>query len=69
MGACDYAIGAVLEQLPKETKVTEFTKDQINDKTPTVPVAFFSRKLTPGQRKNWAVEDKETYAVVSALEK
>ena len=67
--ASDYAIGAVLEQLPKDTEITEFTKDNINAKTPTVPAAFFSRKLTPGQRKNWPVEDKETYAIVSALEK
>ena len=67
--ASDYAIGAVLEQLPKDATVTEFTKFEITAKTPTVPVAFFSRKLTPGQRKNWPVEDKETYAIVSALEK
>ena len=67
--ASDYAIGAVLEQLPKDTTVTEFTKLEITAKTLTVPVAFFSRKLTPGQRKNWPVEDKETYAIVSALEK
>ena len=47
--ASDYAIRAALEQLPKDTEVTKFTKSEISAKTPTVPVAFFSRKLSPAK--------------------
>ena len=32
-------------------------------------MAIFSHKLGSGQRKTWPVEDKETYAIVMALEK
>ena len=45
------------------------TAGEITAKTPTVPVAFFSRKLTQTQKRSWPVEDKERYAIVSALEK
>ena len=48
-----YACGAVLEQ--------EFNNE-------FHPVAFFSRKLTKGQR-NWSPREQETYAIVSALRK
>ena len=36
---------------------------------PTVPVAFCSRKLTPGQVRTWSPREKETYAIVLALQK
>ena len=59
-----------MEQLPKDFPLPEkFGKNSITAATPTVPGYFFSRKLTPGQKRSWPVEDKETYAVVSALEK
>ena len=47
------------------------TIDLLRDLLPgtTRPVAFFSRKLTPGQASKWTVEEKETYAIVTALEK
>ena len=48
-----YAVGAVLEQ-------------EFNGKL--CPVAFWSRKLTPGQRK-WSPREQETYAIVCALRK
>ena len=51
--ASNYAIGAVLEQT-----FEGYSK----------PVAFWSRKLTPGQRK-WSPREQETYAIVSALKK
>ena len=35
----------------------------------SVAVGFMSRKLTVGQRDRWDTRDKETYAVVSALER
>jgi len=34
-----------------------------------VPVAFMSRKLASSQVRTWDIRDKETYAIVSALEK
>ena len=33
------------------------------------PVAFWSRKLTSGQRKGWIPREKETYALVEALKR
>ena len=45
------------------------TAGEITAKTPTVPVALFSRKLTPTQKRSWPVEEDETYAIVSVLEK
>ena len=48
-----YAVGAVLQQ--------EFEGK-------LCPVAFWSRKLTPGQRK-WSPREQETYAIVCALRK
>ena len=56
--ACDYGIGGVLCQ----------EDDQGQER----PVAFFSRKLQgkPGQgQRGWSVRDKETYAIVVALQK
>jgi hypothetical protein len=51
--ASDFALRAVLEQQRKDK---------------WVPVAFYSRKLTKGQ-KNWTSREKETYAIVTALRK
>jgi hypothetical protein len=60
--ASDYAIGAVLEQYPAVQG--ELTMDVVREGG-----GYMSRKLTEGQRLRWDVRDKETYAVVSALEK
>ena len=61
--ASEYAIGATLEQC-----IDEGRKPTLEDvkKKRTVPVAFFSRKLTPGQQK-WVPREQETYAIVQAL--
>ncbi len=56
--ASDRAIGAVLEQ-KHEQGIGPFG---------TVPVGFFSRKLSKHQL-NWTPREKETYAVVDALKK
>jgi hypothetical protein len=63
--ASDFAVGATLEQL-----VDEARKPTIEDvkQGKNVPVAFFSRKLSKGQVK-WVPREKETYAIVMALEK
>ena len=64
--ASQKAIGAVLEQLPNaQGPITP--QDTLSQKT--VPVAFLSRKLTPGQGAKWIVREKEAYAIVSALKK
>ena len=67
--ASEYAVGAVLEQIVDESVVP--TVDLLRDAPPgtTKPVAFYSRKLTPGLARKWTVEEKETYVIVSALEK
>ena len=64
--ASDYAVGAALEQFPNLDGVPE-----LKDIKPgaSVPVAFMSRKFSEGQRKRWDTRDKETYGVVSALDK
>ena len=49
--ASDYAMGAVLEQT--------------DEKGNHYPVAFWSRVLTPSQRKSWTPTTKEAYAIVS----
>ena len=59
-------IGAVLEQLP-DAKGPITANDTLEKKT--VPVAFMSRKLTPGQAAKWPIKEKEAYAIVSALKK
>ena len=58
--ASEYAIGATLEKC-----IDEVRKPTLEDvkKKRTVPVAFFSRKLTPGQQK-WVPREQETYAIV-----
>jgi hypothetical protein len=64
--ASQKAIGAVLEQLPNaQGPITP--QDTLSQKK--VPVAFPSRKLTPGQGAKWIVREKEAYAIVSALKK
>ena len=59
------AIGAALEQLPENGPVTR--EGALSGQT--VPVAFMSRKLTPGQATKWPTREKEAYAIVCALEK
>ena len=64
--AQERAIGAVLEQLPNaQGPITP--QDSLEKRT--VPVAFLSRKLTPGQAAKWIVREKEAYAIVCALKK
>ena len=53
--ASDYAVGAVLEQVPDDGR--------------HVPVAFWSRVLAEGQRRTWTPREKEAYAIVMALRK
>ena len=64
--ASQYAIGAALEQFPDIEG-----EPALEDVKPgaSVPIGFLSRKLTPGQRDRWDTRDKETYAVVSGLER
>ena len=64
--ASKYAIGAALEQLP-EGEGTPTTAEVLERKTK--PVAFMSRKLTPGQAAKWGIHEKETYAIICALKK
>ena len=64
--ASQYAIGAVLEQFPGIDG--EPALEDIKPGT-SVPIGFLSRKLTVGQRDKWDTRDKETYAVVSGLER
>ena len=64
--ASQYAIGAALEQFPNidgEPKLQDIKPGA------SVPIGFLSRKLTAGQRDRWDTRDKETYAVVSGLER
>ena len=53
--ASDYAVGAVLEQIQEDGS--------------HVPVAFSSRVLAEGQRRNWTAGEKETYTIIYALRK
>ena len=63
--ASDYAVGATLEQcIDKNRNPTK--EDALKGRT--VPVAFLSRKLADSQR-NWVPREKETYAIIVALEK
>ena len=52
--ASDYAVGACLSQMVGDVEK---------------PIAFWSRKLTSEQRKGWSPREKETYAIVEALQK
>ena len=64
--ASGWAVGAALEQfvVPQEGMPT---KEQVKT-LKRVPVAFCSRKLTSSQL-NWTPREKETYAIILALEK
>ena len=53
--ASDYAVGAVLGQVRKDGS--------------HVPVAFWSRALVEGQHCTWTAREKETYAIICALQK
>ena len=64
--ASQYAIGACLEQFPNidgEPKLEDIKPGA------SVPIGFMSRKLTSGQGDRWDTRDKETYAIVSGLER
>ena len=67
MDSSRYAIGAVLEQSvdgdPSPPTIEATMAGKLK------PVGFFSRKLTPGQRRSWSTRELETYALVSALDK
>ena len=54
-GASDYAVGAVLGKVREDSS--------------HVPVAFWSRVLAEGQRRNWTAREKETFAIICALRK
>ena len=62
----NFAVGAVLEQVPRVQGMPMLADVAANT---TVPLAFMSRKMTPPQQKTWTTREKEAYAVVSALEK
>ncbi len=64
--AIRWAVGAALEQftVPQEGMPT---KEQVME-LKRVPVAFCSRKLTKSHF-NWTPREKETYAIILALEK
>jgi transposase InsO family protein len=64
--ASGFAVGAVLEQVPRIKGMPTLADVQ---SAQTVPVAFMSRKLTTPQFKSWTTREKEAYAVVCALEK
>ena len=67
--ASDRAVGAALEQFA-DPRTSRPTKEEVLGKSrTTVPVAFCSRKLTPGQVRTWSPREKETYAIVLALQK
>ena len=62
------AVGAALEQFVDEEVTGRPTLEEVA-KRKTAPVAFCSRKLAPGQVRSWSPREKETYAVVLALQK
>ena len=64
--ASNFAVGAVLEQVPRVQGMPTLADVAANI---TVPVAFMSRKMATPQQKTWTTREKEAYAVVSALEK
>ena len=55
--ASDYAVGAVLEQLPPSDPDDSTLEEKIKVERCTLPVAFMSRKLKVGQKK-WSVREK-----------
>ena len=55
-----------MEQFPNLDGVPEMKDIKPGE---TVPVAFMSWKSSEGQRKRWDTGEKETYGVVSALDK
>lgn len=67
--ASDFAIGAALEQFTEISGQPSLSELRNLKPGSTRPVAFMSRKLTNGQATRWDTREKETYAVISALEK
>ena len=67
--ASDRAIGDVLEHLADSGREERLTLSEVQKGVKTVPVAFFSRKLTSGQAARCTPREKEACAVVSALSK
>ena len=65
--ASDRAVGAALEQMAEDGFKMPTATDALTRRT--VPVAFCSRKLTAGQVRTWSPREKETYAIVLALQK
>ena len=65
--ASDKAVGAALEQFVQPAKGMPNIVDATT--LPTVPVAFISWKLASVQVRTWSSREKETYAVVMALQK
>ena len=63
--ASKYAVGSALEQILDEERCPP-KEDVLKRKM--VPVAFMSRKLT-GSQRNWVSREKETYAIILALQK
>ena len=63
--ASNYALGATLEALLDENRAA--TVEDVRAMR-TVPVAFMSSKLT-GSQLNWVPRERETYAIILALQK
>ena len=63
------AVGAALEQFTEPWTSREMPSLHDLTTRKTMPVAFCSRKLTAGQVNGWSPREKETYAIVTALNK
>ena len=59
-------IGGSVNQLIDTNRMP--TKEDVLSKK-VKPVAFFSKKLTPGQRDKWCIHEKEMYAIIMMLRK
>ena len=62
--ASNFAVGAALEQIPLVQGMPTLADVATNK---TVPVAFMSKKMMMPQQKTRTTQEKEAYAVVSAL--